>query len=142
MSEDLEMKQLNRKLKRLLWILSLPLVVFAVLFVRHRNNDLEYITKRYELKRNQEFYGTVISKKQDSDYPRASRYVYIQKNRAIGVSKESYLAINIGDSVAKMKGKDSVYFYLHYGGVVYQDINRMEREDYFKLLKKKQIEAK
>ncbi|WP_299780853.1 hypothetical protein [uncultured Formosa sp.] len=132
-----ELEIQNKEIKKVLFIVGLPILVFAILYVYYQNNNLELVKKEYEKIRSEEYYGRVIKKLEDGDYPRANRYVILKNNRKVNVSNELYNKIAINDSVSKSKDCDSIYFYLIKGEIVIQDDNAFERDNYLNLLNKK-----
>ncbi|GAA3634052.1 hypothetical protein [Flavivirga jejuensis] len=118
----------------------LPIIAIIIPIVYFQENNLDRVKKRYEKTRDEEYSGKVIKKKEDGDYPRASRYVFLENYRKIHVSNSLYANMAIGDSVSKIKGSDSIYFYLKNGEIVIKDVNKSKREDYENLINKKRKE--
>lgn len=127
----------NKEIKKVLLIVCLPILLFAILYVYYQNNNLDLVKKEYEKIRNEEYYGRVIKKEEDGNYPRANRYVILKNNRKINVSNELYIKIAINDSVSKSKDCDSIYFFLKKGEIVIEDNNKFKRDNYLNLLNKK-----
>lgn len=127
----------NKEIKKVLLIVCLPILLFAILYVYYQNNNLDLVKKEYEKIRNEEYYGRVIKKEEDGNYPRANRSVILKNNRKINISHELYIKIAINDSVSKSKDCDSIYFFLKKGEIVIEDNNKFKRDNYLNLLNKK-----
>ena len=121
-----------------MFIVALPIIIFAFLFVNYHNNNLDLVKEEYEKIRNIEFSGLVIEKKKDGNYPRANRYIYLTNYHKVIISSELYTKITIDDSVSKPKNCDSIYFYLKNGDIEIEDFNQFAREKYLNLLNKKE----
>ncbi|MCW1148918.1 hypothetical protein [Flavobacterium lacisediminis] len=132
------MEEVSKKIYRVMFIVALPIIIFAYLFVNYQNNNLNVVKEDYEKIRNIEFSGLVIEKKKDGNYPRANRYIYLTKYHKVIISSELYTKIKIGDSVSKPKNCDSIYFYLKNGDIEIEDFNQFGREKYLNLLNKKE----
>ncbi|MDO5986691.1 hypothetical protein Q4Q39_04650 [Flavivirga amylovorans] len=120
-------------------VLKVFILIIAILapIIYYQENDVDRVKKEYEKIKNEEYYGHVIKKKEDGDYLRASRYIFLKDYRKIYVSNDLYSRISVDDSVSKVKGCDSIYFYLKSGEIVIEDNNEFKREKYFNLLEKK-----
>ena len=73
----IELEEVSKKIYRVMFIVALPIIIFAFLFVNYQNNNLDLVKEEYEKIRNIEFSGLVIEKKKDGNYPRANRYIYL-----------------------------------------------------------------
>ena len=80
-------------IKGVMFVLLVPIFAFALSYVYFWDNDLDHVKGEYEKIRNLEFSGTVIEKKNDGDYPRAARNVYLKNYRQISVSHVLYQKI-------------------------------------------------
>jgi hypothetical protein len=136
--EEKELEKQERDIKKALLYVLAPIALIISPIIYYQYNDLDRVTKIYEKVRKEVYSGVVVKKKEDGDYPRASRYVFLENYRKIRVSNGLYAKISIGDSVSKVVNCDSIYFYLKNGEKVVEDDNRYGREKYFNLLKKKQ----
>lgn len=121
-----------------MFIVALPIIIFAFLFVNYQENNLDLVKDEYEKIRNTEFSGLVIEKKKDGDYPRAGHYIYLNNYHKVTISSELYEKITIDDSVSKPENCDSIYFYLKNGDIEIGDYNEFVREKYLNLLNKKE----
>ena len=119
----------NKEIKKVLLIVSLPILLFAIFYVYYQNNNLYLVKKEYEKIRNEEYYGRVIKKEEDGNYPRADRYVILKNNRKINVSNELYTKIAINDSVSKSKDCDSIYYFIKKGEIEIEDKNKFKRKN-------------
>ncbi|WP_320814246.1 hypothetical protein [Flavobacterium sp.] len=131
------MKETSNIIYKIFFIITLPLLVFAFLYVNHQNNDINIVKKEYERIRNKEITGLVIEKKKDGNYPRASRYVFLKNYFKVIISNELYTKITVGDSISKSKNSDSIYFYLKNGNIEIEDYNQFNREKYIELKNRK-----
>jgi hypothetical protein len=131
------LKEASNIIYKLFFIIALPILVFAFLYVNYQNNDIDIVKKEYEIIRNKEISGLVIEKKEDGNYPRASRYVFLKNYFKVVISNELYTKITVGDSVSKPKNCDSIYFYLKNGDIEIEDYNQFNREKYIELINKK-----
>ena len=134
----IELEEVSKKIYRVMFIVALPIIIFAFLFVNYQNNNLDLVKEEYEKIRNIEFSGLVIEKKKDGNYPRANRYIYLTNYHKVIISSELYTKITIDDSVSKPKNCDSIYFYLKNGDIEIEDFNQFAREKYLNLLNKKE----
>jgi hypothetical protein len=137
MDSQKELEKQQRDIKKALLKVFIPIIVVLAPIIYYQENDIDRVKKEYEKIKNEEYSGLVIKKKEDGDYPRAARYVFLKDNRKIYVSNNLYSKISVNDSVSKKNGCDSIFFYLRNGEVVIEDDNEFKREKYFNLLKKK-----
>ena len=137
MDSEKELEKQERDIKKALLKVFIPIVIVLAPIIYYQENDIERVKKEYEKIKNEEYSGLVVEKKEDGDYPRAARYVFLKDYRKIYVSNSLYSKISVNDSVSKKNGSDSIFFYLKNGEVVIEDNNEFRREKYFNLLKKK-----
>ena len=107
-------------------------MVFIIAYFQ--SNSMEYNKEKYLESRNSKFNGIVIKKRQEGDYTRAGRFVLLDNYHEERVGNNTYNRIEIGDSVNKKRGSDSVYFYLKNGEIIIEDYNEYLRNNYYKLL--------
>ena len=120
---------------RLLGSKVFVLIGLLIVFVGvYQSNALEYSKKKYLERRNKEFYGKVILKREKGDYIRARRSVVLDSHYEQLVYNELYYKIQIGDSICKNKGNDSIFYYLKSGEIIIDDYCKHLREKYESLL--------
>ncbi|ARV16282.1 hypothetical protein [Polaribacter sp. SA4-12] len=137
MFSEKELEKQNSKIKRTLFVVFVPILIFISVIFVYRNNSFSYIKEEYFSSRNKEFNGIVVSKYQDGDNFRATRYLILDINHQEFVDKELYQKISIGDSIIKRKGSDSILFKLKNGKKIVKDYNSRLRKKYQELLKNK-----
>ncbi len=113
-----------------------PIVIMIIIIFVFQSNSIDFNRKKYEEAKNVEFHGKVAGKRQDGDYPRAARFLILKNGYKKQVPNEIYAKMEIGDSVCKAKGKDTIYFYLKNGEVLVHDYTKFERDKYLDLLAK------
>lgn len=131
-----ELEKQEKEIRFNLFLVFIPITVMLFIIGYYQSNSVDYIRTQYEKSQAVEFNGTIIKKVEEGDYPRAPRYILLENYHKEPVSSEIYLKVNIGDSVVKRKGEDSVYYYLKKGGIIVKDYNKLEREEYQKAIKK------
>lgn len=114
----------------------IPIAIMLIIISIIQSNSLEHNRRIYFESKNIEYSGKIIGKHEDGDYSRANRFLKLNSGCDVRVSNNIYYKIKIGDSVSKRKNKDSTYFYLKTGEILFEDNNKFERERYEKLLKK------
>ena len=133
--EELE-KQESEVRKNLLFVF-VPIAIMIFIIANYQSNSLEHSKEKYLESRNTKFNGIVIKKRQEGDYTRAGRFVILDNYHEEHIEKNTYHRIEIGDSVYKKSGSDSVYFYLKNGEIIIEDYNKYLRKNYYELLNEK-----
>lgn len=131
-----ELKKQGAEIDSKLALVFVPIFIMCAIILIIQNNSIDHNRKIYLEDKHKAFYGVVVSKKEDGDYPRARRYVILNNGRKITVTNEIYREIGAGDSLVKEPGKDTVYFYLGNGAVLVDDYCKYSREKYIKLINK------
>lgn len=132
-----ELKAQESEIRTKLAYVFIPIAVVIIVVVIYQNNSLDYQFERYMKEKETEFNGIVKNKKEDGDYPRAPRYLILDPFRKIQVPNNIYYEVNVGDSVFKKSGEDSVYYHLKNGRILVEDRIRFFREKYLELKKNK-----
>ena len=139
-NSERDLKKQEVEIRTKLAYVFIPIALIMAIVIIYQNNSVTLSKKKYEERKDVEFHGIVLRKKQDGDYPRASKYVILDPFRKIQIPNEIYSRIGIGDSVYKNKGQDSAYYRLSSGEILVEDQSKFLREKYLKLLKKKAIQ--
>ena len=120
-----------------LLLVFVPIAIMIIIIANYQSNSLEVNKAKYLESRNNKFNGIVIEKRQEGDYIRAGRFVILDNYQEERVENNTYSRIEIGDSVYKKSGSDSVYFHLKNGEIIIEDNNEFLRNNYYELLNKK-----
>jgi hypothetical protein len=131
-----ELDSQGKEIRNKVLIVLIPIAIMIIIISIIQSNSLEHNRRIYFESKNIEYGGKIIGKHEDGDYPRANRFLKLNSGRDVRVSNNIYYKIKIGDSLSKRKNKDSTYFYLKTGEILFEDNNKFERERYEKLLEK------
>ena len=132
-----ELKKQESDINKSLFIVFIPIAIMLFIISSYQSNSLDYNKERYLKSRNKEFDGIVIKKRQEGDYVRAERFILLNNYHEERIKNRTYNKIEIGDSVYKKSGSDSVYFCLKNGEILVEDYNEFLRKKYFKILNEK-----
>ncbi|RXR18263.1 hypothetical protein EQG63_08310 [Flavobacterium amnicola] len=131
-----ELEKQESEIRRNLAYVFIPIALFIAIIFTYQNNSLDYKREKYLESKETEFNGKITDKKEDGDYPRASRFMILNDYNEVQIPNSIYYQINVGDSVYKERGKDTAYYYLKNGKVLVQDCNEYLRKEYLKLKSK------
>ena len=132
-----ELEKQESEIRKNVLLIFIPVAVLIFIISYYQSNSLEHNKKEYEETRNTKFNGIVIKKREEGKYFRAGRFVLLDSYYEQRVENSTYYKIEIGDSVYKKSGNDSVYFFYKNGEVIIEDYNKNIRERYYKLLNEK-----
>ncbi|WP_298878913.1 hypothetical protein [uncultured Polaribacter sp.] len=137
MFSEKEVAKQESVIKKKLLIAIIPTVLIVLFIILYQSNSLSYTKEKYFKSRNIEIKGIVIYKFEEGDFPRANRFLTLDTNFETYLNKEDYYKINLGDSVVKRKGTDSIIFKLKNGKKIIKDFNFYLRRNYNNLLEGK-----
>lgn len=132
---ETELESQEKEIRKMVLLVLVPIAIMMFIIVKIQDNSLDYNRNKYLDCKNKDFKGTVISKREEGDYTRAGRFVALNPVYEHLVQNETYYKIQIGDSVAKIKGNDTTFFYLKTGEILFEDGCKFTRERYENLLK-------
>lgn len=133
--EELEAQDVEIRLK-LAYVFA-PIAIMVIAIAYFQNNSLSFTKRKYQEQLGIEFSGQVSDKYEEGDYPRATRYVILENGHRQNVSSFIYDKLQIGDSLLKEKGKDTLYFYLQTKEILQIDFTQSERERYLRVKNEK-----
>ena len=132
-----ELEKQESEIRKNLLLVFVPIAIMIFVIANYQSNSLEYNKEKYLESRNKKFNGIIIKKRQEGDYTRAGRFVILDNYHEERVENNTYYRIEIGDSVYKKSGNDSVYFHLKNGEIIIEDYNEYLRKNYYELLNEK-----
>ncbi len=123
--------------KKNIWLVFIPIFLLVFAFGYYQSNSLDHLESQYHEALSREFSGKVISKRQEGDYNRASRFVFLDSNYEDQVENGTYERIKIGDTVFKKKGSDYANYILLSGDTIIEDYTYYFRKRYKDMRKEK-----
>jgi hypothetical protein len=132
-----EIEKQDSEIRKKLLVVFVPIVILIFIITNYQSNSLDYNKEKYFDSRNTKFNAIVIKKRQEGNYTRAGRFVILDNYREERVENNTYYNIEIGDSVYKKSGSDSIYFHLKNGKIIIEDCNKYLRKNYYELLNEK-----
>lgn len=132
-----ELEKQESEIRKNLAYVFVPIAVILVITFIYQSNSLDYKRKKYLESNEKEFNGRITAKREENAYSRAPKFMILNNYNEVAIPSAIYYQINVGDSVYKQKGKDSLYYYLKNGKVLIEDSNEYLRKDYLELKSKK-----
>jgi len=114
--EELEIQMST--VKRNIWLVFIPVFLLIFALGYYQSNSLDHLKNEYMEALDREFSGKVISKRQEGDYTRAGRFIFLDSNYEDQVENDTYDRIKIGDTVFKKKNSDHSYYILQSGDTI------------------------
>lgn len=117
---------------RLKVLLVLGLCIgFAILVTYLQENSKSYIKRSYLEIKNKNYSGVVSDLFKDNNKDKIKK-VRLNDNSIRKVPFYIYDKLNLGDSIIKKQGSDSVIYIKQSGERLYEDMNTLMREKYLK----------
>lgn len=130
MKKDNNEIQSNEIQFKVLLILGLC-IGFAILITVIQGNSKSYIERNYFEIKNKNYSGVITNLFKDNNEDKIKK-VKLNDNSIRKVPFYIYDLLNLGDSITKKQGSDSVIYIKQNGERFYEDLNTLMREKYLK----------
>lgn len=131
---DEELKQQENGIKIVGYIL-VPILVISIIGSYLIENSTQKLKDKIENVRNSNF-SVIITDKLENRWKSRSRPVLLENNKERHIPWYIYNKINIGDSIVKKKGSDTIKYYTKHNGIIKEDLNYHNRTKYFNKIKR------
>lgn len=130
MKKDTNEIQSNEIRLKVLLVLGLC-IGFAILVTYLQENSKSYIKRSYFEIKNKNYSGVVSDLFKDNNKDKIKK-VRLNDNSIQKVPFYIYDKLNLGDSIIKKQGSDSVIYIKQSGERLYEDLNTLMRDKYLK----------
>ena len=128
MKKDSNEIQCNEIQFKVLLILGLC-IGFAILITVIQENSKSYIERNYFEIKNENYSGVISDLFEDRNNDKIKK-VKLNDNSIKKVPFYIYDKLNLGDSIIKKKGSDSIVYIKQNGEIFYEDLNDLYRNKY------------